>query len=49
MNILFRHDLAPYIGTPDPIAGEMGFDKIQLVGLVPVEPKTWGSIKSLYR
>ena len=48
-NILFRHDLAPYISTPDQIAGELGIDKIQLVGLIPVEPRTWGGIKSLYR
>lgn len=48
-NILFRHDLAPYVAAPDPIAGEIGIDKIRFLGMTPVEPATWGRIKALLR
>lgn len=48
-NILFRHDLPPYVAAPDPIAGEIGLDKIRFLGTAPVEPATWGRIKELYR
>ncbi len=47
-NILFRHDLPPF-SAPDPIAGELGIDKIRFLGSAPVLPATWGLIKSLYR
>jgi hypothetical protein len=48
--VLFRHDLAPYTQQPDPIAGEFGVDRIELIGAGhPVDPGTWGEIKSLFR
>ena len=35
-NLLFRHDLAPYIQQPDPIAADFGLDRIQVLP-VPAE------------
>lgn len=29
--LLFRHDLPPYVQTPDPIAGDFGFDRIRVL------------------
>lgn len=45
----FRHDRAPYAHTPDDVAGVVGLDRIQFLSATPVEPRTWGGIKSLYR
>ncbi len=37
--ILFRHDLAPFIGNPDPIAADVGIDHLLLTdGVLGVEP-----------
>jgi hypothetical protein len=48
-NILIRHDLPPLTDTPDDLAGELGLDQVMLVGPAPVEPGTWGRIKSHFR
>jgi hypothetical protein len=48
-NILFRHDVDPITQDPDDLAGECGIDKIQLLSLSPVESRTWGNIKALFR
>lgn len=45
----FRHDRAPYAHIPDDVAGVVGLDRIQFLSATPVEPRTWGRIKSLYR
>ena len=47
--ILFRHDVDPIMPEPDAIEGELGIDKIQLIALSPVEERTWGTIKALFR
>jgi hypothetical protein len=48
-NILIRHDMAPFFQFPDQIAGEVGIDKIEFLGSIPVHPNTWGRIKTLFR
>jgi len=48
--ILLRHDLAPYIATPNQIRADVGVDHIELRSSVtPTAPTSWGRIKSLYR
>jgi hypothetical protein len=50
--LLFRHDLPPYTGgsgLADEVAGVVGLDRIEFLSATPVEPRTWGRIKSLYR
>jgi hypothetical protein len=46
----FRHDLAPYIHTPDPIQADVGIDHLVLTTrATAARPTTWGRIKRLYR
>jgi hypothetical protein len=48
--IHFRHDLAPYVQSPDAIQGNVGIDHIVLTNLAtPTLATTWGRIKRLYR
>lgn len=48
--ILVRHDLAPYISTPNTIRGDLGVDHIELRSTVTsTTSRSWGRIKSLYR
>jgi hypothetical protein len=45
-----RHDLAPYDRFPDNVVGDVGIDRLQLVGSnVDVLPSSWGRIKRLYK
>jgi hypothetical protein len=44
-----RHDLQPYILSPDGIAGQLGVDKVELASITPVPGGTWGQIKHLFR
>lgn len=46
----FRHDLTPYIHTPDPIQADVGIDRLILTNFAtPAVATTWGRIKQLYR
>jgi len=48
--ILIRYDIPPYVKQPDDISGDLGIDRIQLIGVpVPAEAATWGRLKALYR
>jgi hypothetical protein len=48
--IHLRHDLAPFIQSPDYIQGDLGIDRLLLTNdAVPVQPLSWGRLKSLYR
>jgi hypothetical protein len=48
--ILVRHDLAPYISTPNTISGDVGVDNIRLISYAtPAASTSWGRIKKLYR
>jgi len=48
--IHFRHDLAPYTGSPNSIMGEVGIDHLQLLGgITATRANTWGRLKALYR
>ena len=50
--LLFRHDLPPFTGgqgLADEVAGSVGIDRIQFLSATPVEQRTWGGIKDLYR
>lgn len=48
--ILIRHDLAPYVSSPNTIAGDVGVDRIQLVSSTTSAASTsWSRIKTLYR
>jgi hypothetical protein len=48
--ILFRHDLAPYMQSPDSIQGDFGMDRLILTNPVTaIRASTWGRIKNLYR
>jgi hypothetical protein len=45
----FRHDLTPYIHTPDPIQADVGMDRLIITNdVTPVQATTWGRIKRLY-
>lgn len=45
----FRHDLSPYIHTPDPIQADVGMDRLIITTFAtPARTTTWGRIKSLY-
>jgi hypothetical protein len=47
---LIRYDILPYVKQPDDISGDLGIDRIQLIGVpVPAEAATWGRLKALYR
>lgn len=37
-NLLFRHDLAPYVTEPDMVAGDFGLDRIQVLPAPPPVP-----------
>lgn len=46
----FRHDLAPYVASPEAIRADFGIDQLTLVSApTPVSPTTWGKLKALYR
>jgi hypothetical protein len=48
--IHFRHDVPPYIHTPDPIKADVGIDRLILTDFATAAaPTTWGRIKRLYR
>lgn len=48
--ILIRHDLAPFVQSPDPGAGDFGIDRVILTAVAtPARHSTWGKIKALYR
>lgn len=48
--ILFRHDLAPYVSSPNTIRGDAGIDHIELVGAPTSTTRgSWGRLKALYR
>jgi hypothetical protein len=48
--IHLRHDVAPYIQSPDPIQGDFGLDGLTLTNdAVPVGALSWGRLKSIYR
>jgi hypothetical protein len=48
--ILLRHDLAPYVSTPNTIKADVGIDHIELRGSpTPTVNGSWGRLKSLYR
>ena len=48
--IHLRHDLPPFIQSPDYIQGDFGIDHLLLTNVaVPVQPITGGRLKSLYR
>jgi hypothetical protein len=48
--IHFRHDLAPFIQSPNNIQGEFGIDRVSLTAeSVDVLPVSWGRLKALYR
>lgn len=49
-HVHFRHDLAPYVSSPDVLQGEYGVDRFTLVTApTPITPSTWGRLKALYR
>jgi len=48
--IHLRHDVAPFIQSPDPIQGDFGVDGLTLTNdAVPVGAVTWGRLKAMYR
>ncbi len=48
--IHLRHDLAPFMQSPDPIQGDVGLDGLTLTNdAVPVGMVSWGRLKSIYR
>jgi len=48
--IHIRHDLAPFVQTPDAIQGDFGLDRLTLTDLAtPAARTSWGRIKRLYR
>ena len=48
--ILVRHDLPPYISSPNTIQGDAGVDHIELRSSVTsTSASSWGRIKALYR
>lgn len=48
--IHLRHDVAPYVKDPEYIQGDFGIDRLLLTNdAVPVQPLSWGRLKSLYR
>jgi len=48
--IHLRHDVAPYVQSPDYIQGDFGIDRLMLTNdAVPVQPLSWGRLKALYR
>lgn len=48
--ILLRHDLAPFVQSPDYIQGDFGIDGLLLTNdAVPVTASSWGRLKTLYR
>jgi hypothetical protein len=48
--IHLRHDLAPFVQSPDPIQGDVGLDGLTLTNdAVPVSAVSWGRLKSMYR
>ena len=49
--IHLRHDRAPFAQTPEFIQGDFGVDRLTLTNdaVVPVQPISWGRLKSLYR
>ncbi len=48
--IHIRHDLAPFVQTPDAIQGDFGLDRLTLTNLAtPAARTSWGRIKRLYR
>jgi hypothetical protein len=48
--IHLRHDVAPYLQSPDPIQGDFGLDGLTLTNdAVPVGALSWGRLKSIYR
>ena len=48
--ILIRYDLPPYVQNPDDFSGDLGIDRITLIGVpVRAEAATWGRLKALYR
>ena len=48
--IHFRHDLTPYVHSPDPIQGDFGIDRLILTNATTAAaPTTWGRIQRLYR
>jgi hypothetical protein len=48
--VLIRHDMAPYVMTPDQIQGDVGIDNLTLSELAtPTRTTRWGRIKALYR
>ena len=48
--VLIRHDLAPYLQSPDDIAGDLGIDRLELIGReTPALASSWGGLKSRYR
>src|SRR5262249_6167939 len=45
----FRHDMTPYIHTPDPIQADVGMDRLIFTNdATPTQATTWGRIKRLY-
>ena len=48
--IHFRHDLAPYLQTPNSIQGDVGIDRLIITNpATPASSTTWGRIKAVYR
>jgi len=48
--IHIRHDHAPFVQSPDFLQGDFGIDRVLLANdAVPVQPVSWGRLKSLYR
>ena len=48
--IHLRHDLAPFIQSPDLMKGDFGVDRLELTNdAVPVQRLSFGRLKSLYR
>lgn len=46
----FRHDVTPYIHTPDAIQGDVGMDRLIFTNFAtPTTSTSWGRIKHLYR
>jgi len=48
--VLLRQDLAPFVQDPDDTSGDLGVDRLELVGVAtPVATTRWGALKARYR
>lgn len=48
--VLIRHDVPAFVQSPDNIAGDLGIDRLELLGdQTPTRPMTFGALKAAYR